>query len=64
MNLGLLGTALAMGIAALGSAIGIGIAGQASIGAWKKCYMNNKTAPFILTVLPVRHLPKPFMDFF
>lgn len=50
MNLGLLGTALAMGIAALGSAIGIGIAGQASIGAWKKCYMNNKTAPFILTV--------------
>ena len=40
MNLGLLGTALAMGIAAIGSAIGIGIAGQASIGAWKKCYMN------------------------
>ena len=50
MNLGLLGTALAMGIAAIGSAIGIGIAGQASIGAWKKCYMNNKAAPFILTV--------------
>ena len=42
MNLGLLGTALAMGIAAIGSAIGIGIAGQASIGAWKKCYMSNK----------------------
>ena len=41
MNLGLLGTALAMGIAAIGSAIGIGIAGQASIGAWKKCYMSN-----------------------
>ena len=36
MNLGLLATALAMGIAAVGSAIGIGIAGQASIGAWKK----------------------------
>ena len=50
MNLGLLGTALAMGIAAIGSAIGIGIAGQASIGAWKKCYMSNKAAPFILTV--------------
>ena len=44
MNLGLLGTALAMGIAAIGSAIGIGIAGQASIGAWKKCYMSNKAA--------------------
>ena len=50
MNLGLLATALAMGIAAIGSAIGIGIAGQASIGAWKKCYMSNKAAPFILTV--------------
>jgi V/A-type H+-transporting ATPase subunit K len=50
MNLGLLATALAMGIAAIGSAIGIGIAGQAAIGAWKKCYMNNKAAPFILTV--------------
>ena len=50
MDLGLLGTALAMGIAAIGSAIGIGIAGQASIGAWKKCYMSNKAAPFILTV--------------
>ncbi|MCR4715380.1 MAG: V-type ATP synthase subunit K, partial [Treponemataceae bacterium] len=36
--------------AAIGSAIGIGIAGQAAIGAWKRCYMNNKPAPFILTV--------------
>ena len=50
MNFGFLGIALAMGIAATGSAIGIGIAGQASIGAWKKCYMKNKAAPFILTV--------------
>ena len=50
MNLGLLATALTMGIAAIGSAIGIGTAGQASIGAWKKCYMVNKVAPFILTV--------------
>ena len=39
-----------MGIAAIGSAIGIGIAGQGAIGAWKRCYMNNKPAPFILTV--------------
>ena len=50
MNLGQLGIALVMGIAAIGSAIGIGIAGQAAIGAWKKCYMQNKAAPFILTV--------------
>lgn len=50
MNYGLLATALSMGISALGSLIGIGIASQAAVGAWKKCYMNNKTAPFILTV--------------
>ncbi|MBQ7815924.1 MAG: V-type ATP synthase subunit K [Oscillospiraceae bacterium] len=50
MDFGALGTALVMGIAATGSAIGIGIAGQAAIGAWKKCYMVNKVAPFILTV--------------
>ncbi len=50
MNWGLLGTALCMGIAAIGSAIGIGRAGQAAIGAWKKCYLSNKKAPFILTV--------------
>ncbi len=50
MNLGLIGAALAMGIAAIGSAIGIGMAGQAAIGAWKKCYLANKPAPFIITV--------------
>ncbi|MBE6758320.1 MAG: V-type ATP synthase subunit K [Ruminococcaceae bacterium] len=50
MNWGLLATAMTMGIAAIGSAIGIGIAGQAAIGAWKKCYLGNKAAPFILTV--------------
>ncbi|MBP5568778.1 MAG: V-type ATP synthase subunit K [Treponema sp.] len=47
---GNLGAAICMGIAALGSAIGIGIAGQGAIGAWKRCYINNKPAPFILTV--------------
>ncbi len=50
INFGLIGAALAMGIAAIGSALGIGIAGQAAIGAWKKCYMANKAAPFIITV--------------
>ena len=50
MNLGMFGAAIVMGIAALGSAIGISTAGQAAIGAWKRCYMNNKPAPFILTV--------------
>ena len=49
-DFGMLGAAVCMGIAAIGSAIGIGIAGQGAIGAWKRCYMNNKPAPFILTV--------------
>ena len=48
--LGYFGAACVLGIAAIGSAIGIGAAGQAAIGAWKRCYMNNKPAPFILTV--------------
>ena len=50
MNFGMLGAAICMGIAAIGSAIGIGIAGQGAIGAWKRCYINNKPAPFILLV--------------
>src|SRR5574344_2609642 len=49
-SFGMLGAAVVMGIAAIGSAIGIGIAGQGAIGAWKRCYINNKPAPFILTV--------------
>ena len=48
--IGMFGAACVLGIAAIGSAIGIGYAGQAAIGAWKRCYMNNKPAPFILTV--------------
>ncbi|MBO6099914.1 MAG: V-type ATP synthase subunit K, partial [Spirochaetaceae bacterium] len=42
MNFGLLGAGAALGIAALGSAIGIGTSGSATIGAWKRCYLNNK----------------------
>ena len=49
-SFGMSGAAVCMGIAAIGSAIGIGIAGQGAIGAWKRCYVNNKPAPFILTV--------------
>ena len=46
--IGMFGAACVLGLAATGSAIGIGIAGQAAIGAWKRCYVNNKPAPFIL----------------
>ena len=49
MDIGLIGTGLCMSIAAIGSCIGVVIAGTTCIGAWKKCYMSNKAAPFILT---------------
>lgn len=48
MNFGMFGAAAVLGISAVGSAIGLAIAGQATIGAWKRCYMSNKPAPFIL----------------
>ena len=50
MNWGMIGAGVVMGIAAMGSAMGIGIAGQGAIGAWKRCYLNNKPAPFLLVV--------------
>ncbi|MEI6892270.1 MAG: hypothetical protein V5783_08875 [Pontiella sp.] len=45
-----LGGAAALAFAAIGSALGTGIAGMAGIGAWKKCYLQGKPAPFILLV--------------
>ena len=40
----------AIGFAAIGSAFGSGVAANAAIGAWKKCYMQNKPAPFQLLI--------------
>jgi len=34
--------------AAIGSALGTGVAGMAAVGAWKRAFMQNKAAPFIL----------------
>jgi len=39
-----------LAFAAIGSALGTGIAGMAAVGAWKKCFAQNKAAPFMLTV--------------
>ncbi|GAB1457385.1 ATP synthase subunit K [Spirochaetota bacterium] len=50
MNIGMIGVAAVLGIAAVGSAIGAGTAGQAAIGAWKRNYLNNKPASFLLVV--------------
>lgn len=47
-GLGKLGAACALAFGALGSSLGIGAAGPAAVGAWKKCYLQSKAAPFIL----------------
>ncbi len=45
-----LGFSAVLAFAAIGSALGTGIAGMAAVGAWKKCFVQNKAAPFMLTV--------------
>ncbi|MFH1038550.1 MAG: V-type ATP synthase subunit K [PVC group bacterium] len=45
-----LGFSAVLALAAIGSALGTGIAGMAAVGAWKKCFAQNKAAPFMLTV--------------
>lgn len=45
-GLGDMGFSLAF--AAMGSALGTGVAGMAAVGAWKRAFMQNKAAPFIL----------------
>ena len=44
------GAFAAIGLAAMGAAYGCGVACSAAIGAWKKCYSQNKPAPFQLLV--------------
>ena len=46
--LGLMGIGGALGLSALGTGLGVGAAGQAVVGAWKRAYMQNKTANFML----------------
>jgi len=46
--LGVAGAVACLGLSAAGSAFGTGYAGTAAMGAWKKCYAQNKPAPFIL----------------
>jgi len=50
MNIGMIGAGAVMALAAIGSGIGAGIAGQAAIGAWKRNYLANKPASFLLMI--------------
>ena len=45
---GQIGIGACLGLSAFGSALGARAAGMAAIGAWKKCFIQNKPVPFIL----------------
>lgn len=47
-SLGKIGGALALGLAALGSTLGTATAGSAAVGSWKKCFAQERPAPFVL----------------
>ena len=42
------GAIACLGLSAAGSAFGTGFAASAAVGAWKKCYAQNRPAPFLL----------------
>jgi V/A-type H+-transporting ATPase subunit K len=42
------GLGAVLAFSAMGSAWGAGVAGMAAVGAWKKAFMQNKTASFAL----------------
>jgi V/A-type H+-transporting ATPase subunit K len=48
MEIGLIAVGAAISLAAVGSAMGAGAAGMSAVGAWKKCFIQNKPAPFLL----------------
>lgn len=48
ISLAKVGAIASLSLAAIGSALGTGAAGCAAVGAWKKCYAQNKAAPFLL----------------
>ncbi len=48
MGLSKMGAAFSMAFAAMGTCLGVSAAGQAAVGAWKRCFVQGKAAPFIL----------------
>lgn len=43
-----IGFIFALSLSAIGSALGTSAAGMSALASWKKCFLNNKAAPFIL----------------
>ena len=48
MDIGMIGAPAALAFSAIGPVLGSGTAGMAAIGAWKRCYVQNRVAPFLL----------------
>ena len=46
--MGVTGAVACLVLSAIGSGIGTGVAALSAVGVWKKCYAQNKPAPFIL----------------
>ena len=57
------GAIMVLALAALGSGAGAGIAGMAAIGAWKKNFLQNKTASFLLVALTAAPLTQTIYGF-
>lgn len=49
-SLGRLGGIAALSMAAIGSAIGSGTAGMAAVGAWKRAFLQDRPASFLLVI--------------
>jgi V/A-type H+-transporting ATPase subunit K len=49
-SLGILGGALALCLAAIGSALGAGSAGLSAVGAWKRAFLQDRPASFLLVI--------------
>ena len=58
-----LGAIMVLALAALGSGAGAGVAGMAAIGAWKKNFLQNKTASFLLVALTAAPLTQTIYGF-
>ncbi len=58
-----LGAILVLALSAIGSGTGAGIAGMAAIGAWKKNFVQNKSANFLLVALVAAPLTQTIYGF-
>ena len=61
--LGQIGVIASFGISTLMAIIAMVINGPAVIGAWKKCYLQRKPAPFILVIFASTCLSNPIYGF-